>query len=274
MLNKCGICCWVFADADDYKTHNCKDYNKVRALEAENTRLKGELEEAREALRVVGVQLGDMAALTDSPALAAFCRALITRTESTPAAAAPGLEPCVYRMPKPHEHVRIDRTFMAGQGKPWYIICGPGNGASKDYWREDEGWSFSTPSRYATAEDAARAFLAATPVAEPLQYGKPDPITCVCDDTDCVCDFAAEPQADPVREERAGPIGWLYKIIVDKHLTGNPRNGQIQINGVWGTPSNHIYFSPETPTHQWIWWQSPVYLPAATRTEKPSEEKP
>jgi hypothetical protein len=40
MLNKCGICCWIFADADDYKTHDCKDYNKTRALGAENTRLK------------------------------------------------------------------------------------------------------------------------------------------------------------------------------------------------------------------------------------------
>jgi hypothetical protein len=71
--------------------HYVSPEDRRAELEAENTRLKGELEEAREALRVVGVQLGDMAALTDSPALAAFCRALVARTQSTPVRESPRL---------------------------------------------------------------------------------------------------------------------------------------------------------------------------------------
>ena len=57
----------------------------------------------------------------------------------------------------------------------------------------------------------------------------------------------------------AKPAGWLYKIIVDKHLTGPPREGQTQIAGVWGTPSTHLHFSVDKPTDPWVYWQAPVY---------------
>jgi hypothetical protein len=39
-IQECQICKWLFADPDEFKTHSCMGYNKVRALEAENTRLK------------------------------------------------------------------------------------------------------------------------------------------------------------------------------------------------------------------------------------------
>jgi hypothetical protein len=56
--------------------------DRIRELEAENSRLKGVLDSIEN-------RLGDMAALTDSPALAQFCRDLIARTQSTPVAGEP-----------------------------------------------------------------------------------------------------------------------------------------------------------------------------------------
>lgn len=67
--------------------------------------------------------------------------------------------PCSYAMPATYRHVRISRTFASWEEKPWYIISGHGDGRSKDYWREGEGWVLYTPSRYATAQEAAQAFL-------------------------------------------------------------------------------------------------------------------
>lgn len=55
------------------------------------------------------------------------------------------------------------------------------------------------------------------------------------------------------------PVGWLHKIIVNKHVTGPPLDGQIQILGVWGTPSSHLHFTEEEPTSPWIYWKAPVF---------------
>ncbi len=72
----------------------------------------------------------------------------------------------------------------------------------------------------------------------------------------------------PTRKEREEkkPIGWLYKRLVNKHLTGPPLDGQIQMDGVWGTPSTQLNFTPELPTERWIYWQSPVYSQDAIDT--------
>ncbi len=69
-----------------------------------------------------------------------------------------------------------------------------------------------------------------------------------------------------VEQERDGiaaaliPAGWFYKLIVDKHLTGPPLEGQIQVANVWGTPSDHLYFAPELPDGKYWYWKSPAYL--------------
>jgi hypothetical protein len=113
-LGRCSHCGSIFHDSED-----CDIRIKDRMLEAENTRLKGELAEAIAILR-------------------------------------------------------------EGQSDLW---------ACRD--RHNEGPAYPLPW-----VGKAEKFLTRTqsiPVAEPLQCGKPDPITCVCDDTDCVCDFAAEP---------------------------------------------------------------------------------
>ncbi len=68
------------------------------------------------------------------------------------------------------------------------------------------------------------------------------------------------------------PAGWLYKLIVDKHVTGPALEGQIQISGVWGTPSTHLHFSVEPPTDPWAYWQAPVYL--ADQLERNAEWQP
>jgi hypothetical protein len=121
-LGRCSHCGSIFHDSED-----CDIRIKDRMLEAENTRLKGELAEAIAILR-------------------------------------------------------------EGQSDLW---------ACRD--RHNEGPAYPLPW-----VGKAEKFLTRTqsiPVAEPLQCGKPDPITCVCDDTDCVCDFAAEPQAEPTQEQ-------------------------------------------------------------------------
>lgn len=68
------------------------------------------------------------------------------------------LEPWAFRLPAPWHHVEITRTSVV-QEKPWYICRGGGRGTSQDYWRDVEGWSFTTPSRYATPQEAARSFM-------------------------------------------------------------------------------------------------------------------
>lgn len=75
-----------------------------------------------------------------------------------------------------------------------------------------------------------------------------------------------EPEA-LARAREIEPIGWLYKIIVNKHVTGPPLEGQIQIDGVWGTRSSHLHFSPQPPQVNWIYWQSPVYSQEALAAE-------
>jgi len=78
------------------------------------------------------------------------------------------------------------------------------------------------------------------------------------------------------------PAGWLYKVIVNKHVTGPPLPGQIKIEGVWGTPSGHLHFSPTPPTDRWIYWKAPVYFadapaearPTRTRHDKPASAEP
>ena len=75
----------------------------------------------------------------------------------------------------------------------------------------------------------------------------------------------------PLRE--AHPAGWLFKIIVNKHLTGPPLEGQIQIAGVWGTPSSHLHFSPDEPTDPWIYWKAPVYCTALATSDRAAERE-
>lgn len=53
--------------------------------------------------------------------------------------------------------------------------------------------------------------------------------------------------------------GWLYKVLIDKHVTGPPLDGQVQIFGIWGTPGDHLKFSKEYPTDTFAWWTSPVF---------------
>ncbi len=55
-------------------------------------------------------------------------------------------------------------------------------------------------------------------------------------------------------------IGWLHKVIVDKRISGGAREGQIQVSGVWGRPSEHLYFTPEPPVDRYFWWKAPVYV--------------
>lgn len=66
--------------------------------------------------------------------------------------------------------------------------------------------------------------------------------------------------------------GWLYKVLIDKHVTGPALPGQIQLNEVWGTPDDRLCFSADEPTGPWVWWKSPVYdqlaLDAAVCTER------
>jgi uncharacterized coiled-coil protein SlyX len=65
------------------------------------------------------------------------------------------------------------------------------------------------------------------------------------------------------RDADESAAGWLHKAIVDKHATGPALDGQIQIDGVWGTPSSHLHFSQEEPTDRWIYWKAPVYFLSA-----------
>lgn len=73
---------------------------------------------------------------------------------------------------------------------------------------------------------------------------------------------AARTAGESAERERAEakPIGWLHKVIVDKRVTGGTREGQIEVGGVWGTPSDHLYFTPERCERRWFWWEAPVYL--------------
>lgn len=65
------------------------------------------------------------------------------------------------------------------------------------------------------------------------------------------------------------PIGWVCKVIVNKHVSGPPLEGQIKMGNVWGTPTDHIYFSIERPLDKWAYWEAPVYVRAAiSRTAK------
>lgn len=87
-------------------------------------------------------------------------------------------------------------------------------------------------------------------------------------------DHAAEAREKALRDAHV-QIGWIYKVIVNKHVTGPPREGQIQINGVCGTPSDHIYFSTEPPAHEWMWWKSACFATntdALSSTPKPASE--
>ena len=60
--------------------------------------------------------------------------------------------------------------------------------------------------------------------------------------------------------DKKKPVGWLYKFIVNKHMTGPPKPGQIQIAGVWGDRSNMMHFSIDEPLGGCIWWKAPVYI--------------
>lgn len=75
------------------------------------------------------------------------------------------------------------------------------------------------------------------------------------------------------RVAEESPVGWLCKVIVNKHASGPPLPGQIQISGVWGTPSNHIYFSVDRPIDKWVWWEAPVYLSSNAPLPDPPEAK-
>ena len=56
------------------------------------------------------------------------------------------------------------------------------------------------------------------------------------------------------------PAGWLYSILVNKHASGPPLEGQIKMGDIWGTPSNHRHFSLKLPSEPFIWWKAPVYF--------------
>jgi hypothetical protein len=68
-----------------------------------------------------------------------------------------------YRLRPPYAHVYVCRSYAVPGSplQPWFISQGSGNGRMADYWREGVGWVHDRPTRYATAEDAARAFLGA-----------------------------------------------------------------------------------------------------------------
>ena len=82
------------------------------------------------------------------------------------------LDPCTYRLPAPYHHVSVARTYY-NTTTPWYIIRGRGDGIFPDYWRGGEGWAREAPSRYATAEEAAEAFLAEIAWREMKLRGRP-----------------------------------------------------------------------------------------------------
>lgn len=85
---------------------------------------------------------------------------------------------------------------------------------------------------------------------------------------------AARESLERERSE-AKPIGWLHKVIVDKRVTGGVREGQIEVGGVWGNPSDHLYFTPERCEGQYFWWEAPVYLHPAhdARLTEPLERR-
>lgn len=97
-------------------------------------------------------------------------------------------------------------------------------------------------------------------------------VTEPCGELETLCGYCAGKEIeslikrleDAERKARAfgntKPVGWVYKIIVNKHITGPPLEGQIQIESVWGTPSDHVYFSIDDPTsHRWVYWKAQVY---------------
>lgn len=58
--------------------------------------------------------------------------------------------------------------------------------------------------------------------------------------------------------EQTIPTGWLYRVVVNKHVTG-PHEGQYDLGGVWGDKSDHWHFSIEEPMDWSIYEKKPVF---------------
>ncbi len=80
------------------------------------------------------------------------------------------------------------------------------------------------------------------------------------------------PAESAVAEEYVA-IGWLHKVIVDKRVNGGARDGQIQIGGVWGRPSDHLYFTVERALDRYVWWEAPVYVKATGLSDAATDPK-
>ena len=65
------------------------------------------------------------------------------------------------------------------------------------------------------------------------------------------------------------PVGWRYRVLVDKHSTGPPLPGQISMldirhTPVFGTPGEWRYSDgPTRPSIDWMCEAEPLYLATA-----------
>lgn len=90
-----------------------------------------------------------------------------------------------------------------------------------------------------------------------------------------------EPAAREGLEEKQGaPVGWRYRVLVDRHSTGNPQPGEIcmlDINRVpcYGVPGRWEYYNgPDKPAVDWMCTAEPLYArldAAAFRISMPKE---
>jgi hypothetical protein len=66
----------------------------------------------------------------------------------------------------------------------------------------------------------------------------------------------------------ASPIGWRYKVLVNKHVTGDPLPGEISMpdiyrQPVWGKPGAWRYSDgPDKPSADWMCEAEPLYAGA------------
>lgn len=61
-----------------------------------------------------------------------------------------------------------------------------------------------------------------------------------CDACDVVCDGRCQPE-QPKQLEAVGdaqPTAWMYRELINKHITGELRPGEIQIGEIKGVPSS------------------------------------
>lgn len=75
----------------------------------------------------------------------------------------------------------------------------------------------------------------------------------------------AQGRREGLDEKQGSPVAWRYRVLVNKHATGDPQPGEIcmlDINGlpVYGIPGMWRYSDgPDKPAVDWICSAEPLY---------------